>query len=497
MSGLAAQARGRRRGCRLPCPVARARDRSRGLGAGGVARGRAVDRASGGRCLRPRTCGRRRRCPGCSSDPVLMRYTAATPDAGARRALLVTRAAGAARARPAGACGRSRRRSIAAQAACRAGAARTPGQRRACGRRGRRAAAGAGRLDRALAVALAAALAGLRCRAARGPARAASTMCWRIAAASPSCRRPTPARRAAAFAARTLARLRTDPSRPVALFAFLVVLALDLERLRAEVPGPGVRRAPRAGLPHESASARRPLVRGGRRARRRLPRAGSAGQRRLRRDRVACAPMPSLASAPGGAAAQLKRLWRTGAALPAATGRRPTMHRGRRCAARRPTRWPPASPPSPPGRADAEPVVAELQARRVGAAGRPRRWPTAPWPRSPTAASTSRCWRSRSTAPRSASPRRSLRCRPRPACRCPTTCSPARPTVGDDTPAAGGRTAGGDRRHGRAAWSTPTAAARAFPTGCSRARRPAARRSPSGMRGCRRGRRSCRRSWRA
>jgi hypothetical protein len=38
----------------------------------------------------------------------------------------------------------------------------------------------------------------------------------------------------AAFAARTLARLRTDPSRPVALFAFLVVLALDLERLRAE-----------------------------------------------------------------------------------------------------------------------------------------------------------------------------------------------------------------------------------------------------------------------
>jgi hypothetical protein len=36
------------------------------------------------------------------------------------------------------------------------------------------------------------------------------------------------------FAARTLARLRTDPSRPVALFAFLVVLALDLERLRAE-----------------------------------------------------------------------------------------------------------------------------------------------------------------------------------------------------------------------------------------------------------------------
>lgn len=37
-----------------------------------------------------------------------------------------------------------------------------------------------------------------------------------------------------AFAARTLARMRADPSQPVALFAWLLVLALDLERLRAE-----------------------------------------------------------------------------------------------------------------------------------------------------------------------------------------------------------------------------------------------------------------------
>lgn len=37
-----------------------------------------------------------------------------------------------------------------------------------------------------------------------------------------------------AFAARVLARLRADPAQPVALFAYLVVLALDLERLRAE-----------------------------------------------------------------------------------------------------------------------------------------------------------------------------------------------------------------------------------------------------------------------
>lgn len=36
------------------------------------------------------------------------------------------------------------------------------------------------------------------------------------------------------FAARVLARLRADPAQPVALFAYLVVLALDLERLRAE-----------------------------------------------------------------------------------------------------------------------------------------------------------------------------------------------------------------------------------------------------------------------
>lgn len=37
-----------------------------------------------------------------------------------------------------------------------------------------------------------------------------------------------------AFAARVLARLRADPAQPVALFAYLTVLALDLERLRAE-----------------------------------------------------------------------------------------------------------------------------------------------------------------------------------------------------------------------------------------------------------------------
>ena len=37
-----------------------------------------------------------------------------------------------------------------------------------------------------------------------------------------------------AFATRVLARLRVDPAQPVALFAYLVVLALDLERLRAE-----------------------------------------------------------------------------------------------------------------------------------------------------------------------------------------------------------------------------------------------------------------------
>jgi hypothetical protein len=37
-----------------------------------------------------------------------------------------------------------------------------------------------------------------------------------------------------AFAARVLARLRADPTQPVALFAYLALLALDLERLRAE-----------------------------------------------------------------------------------------------------------------------------------------------------------------------------------------------------------------------------------------------------------------------
>lgn len=37
-----------------------------------------------------------------------------------------------------------------------------------------------------------------------------------------------------AFGARALARLRQDPSQPAALFAWLLVLALDLERLRAE-----------------------------------------------------------------------------------------------------------------------------------------------------------------------------------------------------------------------------------------------------------------------
>lgn len=37
-----------------------------------------------------------------------------------------------------------------------------------------------------------------------------------------------------AFAARALARMRSDPAQPVALFAWLLVLALDLERLRAE-----------------------------------------------------------------------------------------------------------------------------------------------------------------------------------------------------------------------------------------------------------------------
>jgi hypothetical protein len=51
----------------------------------------------------------------------------------------------------------------------------------------------------------------------------------------------------AAFAARTLARLRTDPSRPLALFAFLVVLALDLERLRAECQAQAFDAARKAG----------------------------------------------------------------------------------------------------------------------------------------------------------------------------------------------------------------------------------------------------------
>lgn len=37
-----------------------------------------------------------------------------------------------------------------------------------------------------------------------------------------------------AFAERVTARLRADPSRPVALFAYLMLVALDLERLRAE-----------------------------------------------------------------------------------------------------------------------------------------------------------------------------------------------------------------------------------------------------------------------
>lgn len=37
-----------------------------------------------------------------------------------------------------------------------------------------------------------------------------------------------------AFAARVLARLRVDPTQPVTLFAYLALLALDLERLRAE-----------------------------------------------------------------------------------------------------------------------------------------------------------------------------------------------------------------------------------------------------------------------
>lgn len=37
-----------------------------------------------------------------------------------------------------------------------------------------------------------------------------------------------------AFAERVSARLRADPSRPVALFAYLLLIALDLERLRAE-----------------------------------------------------------------------------------------------------------------------------------------------------------------------------------------------------------------------------------------------------------------------
>ena len=37
-----------------------------------------------------------------------------------------------------------------------------------------------------------------------------------------------------AFSERVSARLRADPSRPVALFAYLLLIALDLERLRAE-----------------------------------------------------------------------------------------------------------------------------------------------------------------------------------------------------------------------------------------------------------------------
>ncbi len=63
-----------------------------------------------------------------------------------------------------------------------------------------------------------------------------------------------------AFAARMLARLRADPSQPPALFAWLLVLALDLERLRAEallraleLPLPAAQPAAPARAPAEAA----------------------------------------------------------------------------------------------------------------------------------------------------------------------------------------------------------------------------------------------------
>jgi hypothetical protein len=172
--------------------------------------------------------------PWMQSDPVLLRYAAA-PGAGARRALLITG--------PLAPLGRALL-AHAAGAPLDRSAAGVPGRRRAHpGPRGQ-AADGAAEQAAALPPALAAWIAHWQSlwpppslafdaeQRADLHALVDDVLAHRrrFAQLPPA---DTGAARAA-FAARTLARLRTDPSRPVALFAFLVVLALDLERLRAE-----------------------------------------------------------------------------------------------------------------------------------------------------------------------------------------------------------------------------------------------------------------------
>jgi hypothetical protein len=169
--------------------------------------------------------------PWMQSDPVLMRYTAA-PGAGGRRALLVTG--------PLAPLGRALLAHAAGARASDRSAASVPGRHRARpGQPGHAADE-----NTALPPALAAWIAHWQSlwpppspafdAEQRADLRALLDAVLahrrRFAQLPPA---DTGAARAA-FAARTLARLRTDPSRPVALFAFLVVLALDLERLRAE-----------------------------------------------------------------------------------------------------------------------------------------------------------------------------------------------------------------------------------------------------------------------
>jgi hypothetical protein len=173
--------------------------------------------------------------PWMQADPVLMRY-AAGQSAGTRRALLVSG--------PLAPLGRALLAHAAVASAIDRGAAGVPGRRRT--QPGQRGQAADGAADHAaeLPPALAAWIAHWQSLwpptslAFDAEQRAdlhalvddVLTHRRRFAQLPPA---DTVAARAA-FAARTLARLRTDPSRPVALFAFLVVLALDLERLRAE-----------------------------------------------------------------------------------------------------------------------------------------------------------------------------------------------------------------------------------------------------------------------